>query len=66
MLPVMEGLAGEAARLYEKKKKSCQGMYKDKGYCVGLLWNGSAAEVDGFGRASWVGTDHDGRGSRIG
>lgn len=44
-------------------------MNQDKGYCVGFLWNGSAAETWRamvLSVALLRATDHDGPGSRIG
>ena len=48
------------------KRYSSKGQMRIKGIVWGWLWNGSAAEVEGFDRASLGAADHDGCGSRIG
>ena len=48
------------------KKESSKEQVRIKGIVWGWPWNGSAAEVEGFGRASLGAADHDGCGSRIG
>ena len=66
-MPVVVGWPVSSPRISQRNR--FQGMNQDKGYCVGSLWNGSAAETWKamvLSVALLRATDHDGPRSRIG